>query len=55
MLQSGAFATAEDLADAEKINSSYLARVFRLTLLAPTIVEAILGNLWSMRALAKFL
>ena len=31
MLESGEFATAEDLAAAEKINPSYLARVLRLT------------------------
>jgi hypothetical protein len=33
-----------DLAEAEKINQSYLSRVLRLTLLAPGIVEAILDG-----------
>lgn len=44
MLESGEFATVQDLANAEKINSSYLARVLRLTLLAPDIVEEILDG-----------
>jgi hypothetical protein len=34
----------EELARAEKINPSYLARVLRLTLLAPEIVETILDG-----------
>ncbi len=42
MIDSGAFATIGDLADHEKIASSYLTRVMRLTLLAPEIVESIL-------------
>jgi hypothetical protein len=33
-----------ELAEAEKINQSYLCRVLRLTLLAPEIVEAILDG-----------
>ncbi len=40
LLESGAFPTIADLARAEKVNSSYLSRVLRLTLLAPDIVEA---------------
>jgi hypothetical protein len=44
MLESGQFATIKDLAAAEKINSSYVSRVLRLTLLAPDIVEAILDG-----------
>jgi hypothetical protein len=39
ILESGEFATMEDLAAPEKINPSYLGRVLRLTLLAPDIVE----------------
>ena len=42
MLETGRFATINELAAAEKINSSYVSRVLRLTLLAPDIVEAIL-------------
>jgi hypothetical protein len=42
MPDSGEFATIADLAEREGIASSYIARVLRLTLLAPDIVEAIL-------------
>ena len=42
MLESGRYATVRDLAKAEAINESYLGRILRLTLLSPTIVEAIL-------------
>jgi hypothetical protein len=44
MLESGRFATINELAAAQKINSSYVSRVLRLTLLAPDIVEAILDG-----------
>ena len=37
-------ATIAEIAAAEKINESYVGRVLRLTLLAPDIVEAILGG-----------
>lgn len=42
MLESGRYAAVRDLAKAEAINESYLGRILRLTLLAPTIIEAIL-------------
>ena len=45
MLEMGRYGTIEDLAAAEKINSSYVSRRLRLTLLAPAIVEAILDGL----------
>lgn len=44
MLETGHFATINELAAAEKINSSYVSRVLRLTLLAPDIVDAILDG-----------
>lgn len=44
MLETGRFATINELAAAEKINSSYVSRVLRLTLLAPDLVEAILDG-----------
>jgi hypothetical protein len=44
MLESGEFGSVSDLAAAEKINASYLARVLRLTLLAPDIVEQIMSG-----------
>jgi hypothetical protein len=43
MMESGIYASVTELAAAEKINQSYLCRVLRLTLLAPAIVEAVLG------------
>ena len=43
-VDSGRYQTVQDLAGAEKINPSYIARVLRLTLLAPDIVEAILDG-----------
>lgn len=42
MLETGDYASIGDLAAAERINPSYLARVLRLTLLAPKVIEAIL-------------
>jgi hypothetical protein len=44
MMEAGRFATLNELAAAEKINSSYVSRLLRLTLLAPDIVEAILDG-----------
>ena len=44
MLETGVFATVEEIAAKEKINASYVGRVLRLTLLAPDIVEAILDG-----------
>ena len=44
MLESGEFATVAELGEREGIAPSYMTRVLRLTLLAPDIVEAILGG-----------
>jgi hypothetical protein len=44
MMETGRFATINELAAAEKINSSYVSLLLRLTLLAPDIVEAILDG-----------
>ena len=44
MLESGRYSSVRDLAEAEKINESYLSRVLRLTLLSPKITEAILAG-----------
>src|SRR5215475_3247618 len=38
LLETGRFATIREIAKAEKINSSYVSRVLRLTLLAPATV-----------------
>ena len=43
MMDAGRYGTIDDLA-AEKVNSSYVSRLLRLTLLAPDIVEAVLNG-----------
>lgn len=45
LLESGTYTIAEEIAQAEKINTSYISRILRLTLLAPDIVEMILDGL----------
>ena len=44
LLETGVYGTIEEIATAEKINSSYVSRVLRMTLLAPSVVEAILDG-----------
>ena len=44
LLETGHFATIQEIADAENINPSYVSRLLRMTLLAPEIVEAILAG-----------
>ena len=44
LLETGLYGTIEELAAAEKINSSYVSRILRLTLLAPPTIEAILNS-----------
>ncbi len=44
MLETGAACSVSDIARQEKLNTSYVSRVLRLTLLAPEIVEAILDG-----------
>jgi hypothetical protein len=44
MLESGSYASVAELAVAERINASYLARVLRLSLLAPDLVETVLAG-----------
>ena len=44
MLENGTHATIADIAAVENINESYIARVMRLTLLAPHMVEAIIDG-----------
>jgi hypothetical protein len=46
-LEDGTYVSAAELAAAERINPSYVARVLRLTLLAPDIVEAVLNGIHS--------
>ena len=42
LIETGVHASIEEVARAEKINSTYVGRVLRLTLLAPEIIEAIM-------------
>jgi hypothetical protein len=44
MLEDGTYGSIAELAAAERINASYLARVLRLTLLAPDLVEGLLDG-----------
>ena len=44
LLEDSTYATIEEIANAEKINPSYVSRVLRLTLLSPEIVEMILDG-----------
>jgi len=44
LLDDGVHATLNDLAKAEHVSQSYVSKVLRLTLLAPSIVEAILDG-----------
>jgi glutathione synthase/RimK-type ligase-like ATP-grasp enzyme len=44
MLESGSYASVAELAAAERINASYVARVLRLSLLAPDLVETLLAS-----------
>ena len=44
MIESGEYASITELAKAEGVNDSYACRVLRLSLLAPSIVTAILDG-----------
>jgi hypothetical protein len=44
LLENGTYVTIEEIADAEKINPSYVSRILRLALLSPEIVEMILDG-----------
>jgi hypothetical protein len=47
MLEHGKCATIKEIAAVENINESYVARILRLTLLAPDIVDAIVDG-WQL-------
>ena len=44
LMETGVYATVGEIAEAERVNDSYVSRVLRLTLLSPEIVEAILDG-----------
>jgi hypothetical protein len=54
-LEDGTYATVDELAKAERINESYVTRILRLNLLAPTIVEAALDGrtLFTVQSLSR--
>jgi hypothetical protein len=45
LIEAGVYGTIAELASAEKINSSYVSRSLRMTLLAPELVESILDGI----------
>jgi hypothetical protein len=44
VLDQGTYTTVTEIGDAENISKSYVSRILRLALLAPDIVEAMLGG-----------
>jgi len=44
LLETGTYGTVREIAAVEKVSSSYVSRILRITLLAPEIVEAILDG-----------
>jgi hypothetical protein len=44
MLDEGRFASARELAEAERVGHSYVGRILRVTLLAPDIVERVIDG-----------
>lgn len=55
MLERGQCTTIKEIAALERINESYIARILRLTLLAPDIVEAFIGGIHSPDITLPFL
>ena len=53
MLDRGVYASVTNIAEAERISKSYVSRILRLALLAPDIVEAILGRWADQRVMPE--
>ena len=49
----GVYGSVTEIAEAEKISKSYVSRILRLALLAPDIVEAILGGWADQRVMLE--
>jgi hypothetical protein len=52
-LDVGAYSSVTEIAEAERISKSYVSRILRLALLAPDIVEAILGGWADQRVMLE--
>src|SRR5215217_7796979 len=53
LLDKGVHGSVTEIAEAEKISKSYVSRILRLALLAPNLVEAILGGWADQRVMLK--
>ena len=53
LLDQGVYSSLTEIAEAEKISKSYVSRILRLALLAPDLVEAILGGWADQRVMLE--
>jgi hypothetical protein len=53
LLDKGVYGSVTEIAEAERISKSYVSRILRLALLAPDLVEAILGGWADQRAMLE--
>ena len=53
LLDKGVYGSVTEIAEAEKISKSYVSRILRLALLAPDLVEAILGGWTDQRVMLE--
>ena len=53
LLDRGVFSSVTEIAEAEGISKSYVSRILRLALLAPDLVEAILGGWADQRVMLE--
>ena len=53
LLVRGVYSSVTEIAEAEKISKSYVSRILRLALLAPDLVEAILGGWADQRVMLE--
>jgi len=53
LLDRGVYSSVTEIAETEKISKSYVSRILRLSLLAPDIVEAILGGWADQRVMLE--
>ena len=53
LLDKGVYGSVTEIAEAERISKSYVSRILRLALLAPDLVEAILGGWADQRVMLE--